>query len=613
MTEAPAGMIPVVFYAAKSTKDKHLSIPGQFQSCEEFMDKQNAGLGFHDPERYQGERSEAGRFKDEGFTAYTGNRGPGLVAAEARAAELAGEYGRAELVVQHTDRLARGAGDKPGAAQSGTEVWHRCRRRAVHIRSAWNDSATKDEVGMAIASKQAHEESKRKSEGVTKGLQSRVELHKLPPGGRLTYGYRLVTKATHYEERVIELRRPLTPDEERDTRGYLKIHKGQAGIVRRIFHWWVVDRMSQNEIARRLNAEGASPPGKSTIPGRPPEWRNARIGEILRNRFYLGEVNLNGEWHAGSHKPIIDPGTFAAAQERLAAQRGGREPDGSGPPLAATFLLNGLMWCGECGGRMGAHSGHGTYRCSTRSRDKSRCSMPPIKREHVDPHVMDYFEIVGFDREATLAALKEGANRDLAIAQKLLSAAENERAKLESQNTRMWEEYKAHGDHDDWARFKAEYAEQSAAVDAQVERYRRQVEAASSTKVVDAVEEDVVARLAGIRRAAAEGIGREEDVAAVRTALRRLFDRFILYREAAPEAPSQINADLWIFEGSERRILDPVVRPGVLRGVLEHEYWKTRVLTRTHIELSAERRGIVLGTAADGPESDPAQPPGSRW
>ena len=73
-----------------------------------------------------------GVHQDEGFSAYSGNRGPGLESAKRAAANAAREYGTtAMLVAQAHDRFARGAGDRPGAPQSLGEVWHAARRLDV--------------------------------------------------------------------------------------------------------------------------------------------------------------------------------------------------------------------------------------------------------------------------------------------------------------------------------------------------------------------------------------------------------------------------------------------------------------------------------------------------
>lgn len=86
----------VVIYAAKSTEDRHGSIPDQIAECRRFA-----------AERW----TIAATYQDEGFSAYTGNRGPELGQTKADVSRLAKDHGEAILLVWHSDRLARGAGD----------------------------------------------------------------------------------------------------------------------------------------------------------------------------------------------------------------------------------------------------------------------------------------------------------------------------------------------------------------------------------------------------------------------------------------------------------------------------------------------------------------------
>ena len=91
---------PAVLYAAKSTEDKHGSIPDQRERTP------------GDGRAARPYRSRGDEY-DEGFSAYSGNRGPGLERAKALAIEIAEREGRCFLIALHSDRIARGAGDEP--------------------------------------------------------------------------------------------------------------------------------------------------------------------------------------------------------------------------------------------------------------------------------------------------------------------------------------------------------------------------------------------------------------------------------------------------------------------------------------------------------------------
>src|SRR4051812_38013034 len=85
-----------VLYAAKSTQDPHGSIATQLED--------GRALAARNGWEVLAEHS------DEGFSAYSGNRGPGLAAAVAAAETAAAAHGGCYLIVQHSDRLARGDG-----------------------------------------------------------------------------------------------------------------------------------------------------------------------------------------------------------------------------------------------------------------------------------------------------------------------------------------------------------------------------------------------------------------------------------------------------------------------------------------------------------------------
>ena len=97
-------MTYAVIYAAKSTKDRNASIPEQLDDSRQMCEENGWEI--------------IGEHFDENFTAYTGNRGPGLAAAIAQAKEAATDDDRVMLVAQHTSRFARGDGASPGAAKA---------------------------------------------------------------------------------------------------------------------------------------------------------------------------------------------------------------------------------------------------------------------------------------------------------------------------------------------------------------------------------------------------------------------------------------------------------------------------------------------------------------
>src|SRR4051794_4755744 len=98
----------------------------------------------------------AGEFSDEAFSAYSGNRGPGLEQAKALAASTAAVEGVAILVAQDADRYARGAGDAPGAAEHLGEVYFSLKRQGVEL---WTvRSGRLDLLRAAFEGERSHDE-----------------------------------------------------------------------------------------------------------------------------------------------------------------------------------------------------------------------------------------------------------------------------------------------------------------------------------------------------------------------------------------------------------------------------------------------------------------------
>jgi DNA invertase Pin-like site-specific DNA recombinase len=142
-----------VIYAAKSTKDERGSIPTQLADCRAAAETEGLQI--------------AGEYSDENASAYKGNRGSGLSDAKDHAIRVS-----AELWVQHPDRLARGDGI---TADHLAEVWFALRRHRVRLRSVQDDSNLEDAIRVVLSGERNHEDSKRKSEAIQRGLKRRKD------------------------------------------------------------------------------------------------------------------------------------------------------------------------------------------------------------------------------------------------------------------------------------------------------------------------------------------------------------------------------------------------------------------------------------------------------
>ena len=148
-----------------------------------------------------------GEGSDENFSAYSGNRGPELERTLLLAGEVAADSGEVvAFVVQHSDRISRGAGDAPGAPKALIEIWHEQRRRDVHLRSVQDDDDLRSSSSVANLGERNHIDSKRKSAAVKDGIKRAVADQRWR-GGILTAGYaikREVDERGEVTQRVVK-------------------------------------------------------------------------------------------------------------------------------------------------------------------------------------------------------------------------------------------------------------------------------------------------------------------------------------------------------------------------------------------------------------------------
>ena len=79
-------------------------------------------------------------------------------------------------------------------------------------------------------------------------------------------------------------------------------------------------------------------------------WNDRTIRNILENRTYIGEVDLNGERYSGEHEPIIERDLFEQVQ-RIRARRKEEHQILNRRNGRATSLLGGYLYCGHCGAK----------------------------------------------------------------------------------------------------------------------------------------------------------------------------------------------------------------------------------------------------------------------
>jgi DNA invertase Pin-like site-specific DNA recombinase len=329
-------LTPAVIYAAKSTEDKHGSIPTQLEDGRTRAAR-------------EGWEVVAER-QDEAISAYSADRGPGLAYAMALCEQLVAERGSATLIVQHSDRLARGDGKK---ARHLVEVALWALKHDVRLVSVQDpEMLGEGELALSLATiggMRNNQDSKRKAESVHDGAERRRQRGQA--NGRVGVGYMLqpqmvngtpvVEKGYVVNDRLADPVTSVILDE-----AFAMVENGGAGY---------------GDVARALNARGVL-----TTRGNP--WSRETVKYMLHNRIYLGEGGYprlvsDARWQAVQDQPgRADP---APVQRR----KGGR-------PSTDAFVLRGILFCGACGAPMWTRGTSAVVATSVAMRDATTACAP---------------------------------------------------------------------------------------------------------------------------------------------------------------------------------------------------------------------------------------------
>jgi DNA invertase Pin-like site-specific DNA recombinase len=125
----------------------------------------------------------------------------------------------------------------------------------------------------------------------------------------------------------------------------LVINDTEAAVIRRIFEEMLTIG-SPTQIAARLTAEGITTKAWTTQDGR--TRAGARIDKkylhaLVRNRIYLGELQLRGSWFPGAHTPIIERDLWDRVHDILSQDSHARSVQ-TKARVRSDSLLRGLLF-----------------------------------------------------------------------------------------------------------------------------------------------------------------------------------------------------------------------------------------------------------------------------
>jgi DNA invertase Pin-like site-specific DNA recombinase len=498
----PTDDVLAIDYGAKSTRDKKDSIPTQLADGRRLAEREGWTV--------------VAEYSDEAASAYTGNRGDGLAQAKAHAERLAAEGYNVVLVVQHTDRLARGDGI---TADHLVELALWARKAGVRIASV-QDPATV-EGGLAFAAMMGdrnHADSQRKALAVKDGM-ARRRAKGLHNGSQRKFGYEYVRD--EYGRTVPD--QPLRP------------HAVEREVVERMARDCLAG-MSQREIGRALEAEGVrTATGRTT-------WHQGTVSKILRDPFNAGYVEVGDELVRGQHEAILDPDLWQHVQKvldeaarMLGPRRGGR------PPSANFLFTHGHLRCGRCGGAMVPRTSkrkapnggtwgkpYEAYRCYTRIHDKEKCDQRPLPRAAVDATGLAALKERGLSVQQTREQMADALRHEHAAAEARLTEALAEEQRATQRRARVESDYL------DGGLSAANYERLSAQLDQELDAARAQREQAdrhaAGLDASDAeIDDAMLSSLADVHEAIAQYIADARHIDQLRLRVRQIWEHFTVH------------------------------------------------------------------------------------
>jgi site-specific DNA recombinase len=248
----------------------------------------------------------------------------------------------------------------------------------------------------------------------------------------------------------------------------LEVDPEKARTLRLIFYTFANENLSLQRLAERLNQLNIPTPKGGD------RWRASTLGIMLRNEVYVGKMHQfreyrveprlrcqpstrnrktsrvlrpREEWITVEVSPLVPNELFEAVQMKL-----NKNAELAGRNIKREYLLSGLLYCAQCGGRMGGHTMRDIayYHCYRKSKPDNiplktdgkpqPCSCPEVRADAVEPVVWDTICQLIKDpsflieelrkRNADNSQTKEILERELLLCQTRLKAIPGEQRRL---------------------------------------------------------------------------------------------------------------------------------------------------------------------------------------
>lgn len=154
---------------------------------------------------------------------------------------------------------------------------------------------------------------------------------------------------------------------------------------------------------------------------------DSAVHSVLSTPIYKGVIAWEGNIYPGRHEALVDEATFEKVQRWLADRR--RIAESRPNPFAPKHILNGLLYCGNCGAKYlakGNYSGHGDkkkyrpyYTCYSRAKSNKKmiidasCRNPSYACTELDALIINEVTKLAHDQSAFLRIVN--SNKQTAV------------------------------------------------------------------------------------------------------------------------------------------------------------------------------------------------------
>ena len=208
----------------------------------------------------------------------------------------------------------------------------------------------------------------------------------------------------------------------------IDIDPDQAKYVRMAFELYATGNYGFHELRDALTDAGYRTRATRRYPTGPISLHS--LGNMLRDRYYLGYVSYEGIEYPGRHEPLVTPELFDCVQQILDVERGGGTRE-----RVHDHYLKGTIWCARCRRRLilrpsTGKSGRRYFYYICRGNQDHSCDLPSLPVEQVEQAVVNHYNLVTLPAEyrGKLESLAADATTDSQGATKQLRA--NVRAQL---------------------------------------------------------------------------------------------------------------------------------------------------------------------------------------